>query len=977
MDRDAALKVLGLGASATADELETARRRIAAELDERIESAATDVLKAKYRAARDELERAAAAIRMHGTDQSAPVPPKPLNRQPTARRSSHGNLGTDHQAPGDRLRLSAGRVLAGRFEIRRRIGVGPTGAVFAALDRERGEEIAIKVFLPGLLENERAIKRFSHEVGLARELSHPGIVNVFGAQRDGELHFITMELLEGTTLRQRMDALSASGQPFSVHEVLHVGVALSDTLGYAHQHTVHCGVKPENVFLCADGMVMLTDFGIGRLLQATQSMTVGISMRTASYLAPEQLKGSRNIDHRVDQYATAAVLYEMLTGEAPAGRVRPATDKRPDTPRALSKALDRALESDPADRFPDMEAFATALPGRSSSRLGGKRPWVVTAVAVLLLVVGGATFPRWRDSVSSMIRSTFRDPEVQAAAETTRMQALASAATWQKVAQLLADDGTPEAITWADEALAAGNRYFEAMAYSRAEESFRQASELYESQVGAATQSLRDEPLRVAQAARDLYERLATLERELYGRVADLTVRLNGCKQSLRNARTDQEQEATEARCRTVEAELGLLNRLKSLTQPNVFNPSLRAEIRSGLIQADRQLEDGRYRDALWSYAKTKARLEELLAWPDQAESALRKQSALSHDIEQLRSALSPAALALAGVQSALDDAAAQIAGGDQELAGGRVPEAVAMFESAGQRMSEVKVQATAGLFARAQSCDNEGKLTAAVLALDELLALDPDHAQGQELRRRILSYRVANSIGMELVFIPPGEFLMGSPSAELGRDEDERHRPVRLTKGFYMGTTEVTQSQWSAVMGDNPSKWKGDDLPVEQISWEDAWEFCHRLSDTEGRQYRLPTEAEWGYACRAGTTTPFSYGETISTDQANYDGDYVYGSGAKGVFRNQTVPVAGFPANAWGLYDMHGNVWEWCPDGYEDYPPSPVKRSTQEPPIEGRVLRGGSWRSRPRYCRCANRVRDLEDNRLSNIGFRVVLESD
>ncbi|UCC29559.1 MAG: formylglycine-generating enzyme family protein, partial [Phycisphaerales bacterium] len=168
-----------------------------------------------------------------------------------------------------------------------------------------------------------------------------------------------------------------------------------------------------------------------------------------------------------------------------------------------------------------------------------------------------------------------------------------------------------------------------------------------------------------------------------------------------------------------------------------------------------------------------------------------------------------------------------------------------------------------------------------------------------------------------------------------------------------------------------------GDDLPVEQISWEGALEFCRRLSAEEGRQYRLPTEAEWEYACRAGTTTPFSSGETISTDQANYDGEYEYGSGVKGVFRNQTVPVAEFPPNAWGLHDMHGNVWEWCPDGYEDYPPSPVTRSAQEPPIEGRVLRGGSWRSRPRYCRCANRVRDLEGSRLSNIGFRVVLESD
>ncbi|UCC32340.1 MAG: protein kinase, partial [Phycisphaerales bacterium] len=398
------------------------------------------------------------------------------------------------------------------------------------------------------------------------------------------------------TLRQRMDALSAGGQPFSVHEVLHVGVAVSDALGYAHQRTVHGRVKPENVFLCNDGTLKLTDFGIGGLLQATRSMSVGVSMRAASYLAPEQLKGSKDIDNRADQYATAAVVYEMLTGEAPAGRVKPATSKRPDTPRALSKALDRALEPDPADRFPNMEAFGAALTGRSSSRLGGKKAWVAVAV-ILLLVVAGATLPRWRDPVSSMIRSTFRGPEAQAAAETARAQALASAAAWRNVAHLLPDDQTPEAITRADEALAAGNGHFEGMAYGEAEASFQQAYELYESQVVAATQLIRDEPSRVAQAARDLIERLDTLERELYGRVAELATRLDGCRKSLRRARTDEERQTTETRCRAAEIELELMNRLKSLTQVHVFDPSLRAEIRSGLIQADRELDAGRHRD--------------------------------------------------------------------------------------------------------------------------------------------------------------------------------------------------------------------------------------------------------------------------------------------------------------------------------------------------------------------------------------------
>lgn len=171
---------------------------------------------------------------------------------------------------------------------------------------------------------------------------------------------------------------------------------------------------------------------------------------------------------------------------------------------------------------------------------------------------------------------------------------------------------------------------------------------------------------------------------------------------------------------------------------------------------------------------------------------------------------------------------------------------------------------------------------------------------------------QVADSIGMKFQLIPPGEFNMGSP-----RDEDW-HRPgetlhaVTITKAFYMARTEVTQRQWMALMDENPSFCEGDDLPVESVTWEDAAKFCRKLSDKEGVQYRLPTEAEWEYACRAGTVTPFSTGRTISADQANYDGSQTYGDGRKGIFREETTKVGNFASNAWGLCDMHGNVWEW-----------------------------------------------------------------
>jgi formylglycine-generating enzyme required for sulfatase activity len=214
---------------------------------------------------------------------------------------------------------------------------------------------------------------------------------------------------------------------------------------------------------------------------------------------------------------------------------------------------------------------------------------------------------------------------------------------------------------------------------------------------------------------------------------------------------------------------------------------------------------------------------------------------------------------------------------------------------------------------------------------------------------------------------------MMGSPQDEKERKADETQHKVTLTKGFYLGVYPVTQDQWRAVMGNNPSQFKGEkNVPVEMVSWEDCQAFIKKLREEGKKPYRLPTEAEWEYACRAGTTTPFYFGETISTDQANYDGNYTYGNGQKGVYRQKTTPVTSFPANALGLYDMHGNVWEWCQDRYGDYPQNAVV-DPQGPDVgEYRVLRGGSWSIHPLFCRSASRNRFEPGRHNHNVGFRL-----
>jgi formylglycine-generating enzyme required for sulfatase activity len=279
---------------------------------------------------------------------------------------------------------------------------------------------------------------------------------------------------------------------------------------------------------------------------------------------------------------------------------------------------------------------------------------------------------------------------------------------------------------------------------------------------------------------------------------------------------------------------------------------------------------------------------------------------------------------------------------------------------------------------------------------------------------------------------IPAGSFLMGSPEDEPGRSKAEGPRREVTLAAFWMAQTPITQAQWREVaslpkinldLNPDPSHFKGDNRPVEQVSWVDAIEFCHRLSQHTGKNYTLPSEAQWEYACRAGTTTPFHFGPTINTKLANYDGNYTYGQGERGISREQTTDVASFPANAWGLHDMHGNVWEWCldewRDSYEGAPtdgsawmegdslgesladccaagrgsttPRPAVRLAaasaarttatttsvsasvaSDPSDAGRLLRGGSWRNRPAICRSAFRYSLLPDYRLNYLGFRV-----
>ena len=244
----------------------------------------------------------------------------------------------------------------------------------------------------------------------------------------------------------------------------------------------------------------------------------------------------------------------------------------------------------------------------------------------------------------------------------------------------------------------------------------------------------------------------------------------------------------------------------------------------------------------------------------------------------------------------------------------------------------------------------------------------------------------LGHCISLEMVQIPAGEFVMGSAPNEIGRRPNEGpQRPVTVPS-FYIGKFQVTQAQWRSVaelpaikmdLLPDPSNFKNDSLPVDAVFWEEAIEFCARLTHKTGKRYRLPSEAEWEYAARAGTKTPFAFGPTIVSDLVNFNGGYPYGGGPKSDYRQKTTTVGGLGvANAFGLFDMHGNVWEWCQDIYHDnYSGAPFTSSAWETGGTGeRVLRGGSWYCESRLCRAAFRLNNPPGSRYNAVGFRVAI---
>ncbi len=912
----------------------------------------------------------------------------------------------------------------GDYRIVEPIGAGGMGEVYLAEHVHLRKKYALKILPAGLAQNKGFVARFYDEARVMADLHHPHIVQVHQMSQAEGVYFLVMDYVTGP-----------EGKPLSLHEYLKQqpdgrlpeakvrkwSIQIAEALQYAHERgVIHRDLKPANILIDSTGDAKLTDFGLAKAIgsefilsqiHSTMQHSLGSrptlgspspdgaldtldaaatipeggsgNRRTSSassilgtydYMSPEQRgEGTGEIDQRTDIYSFGVVAYRLVTGERPAGMAKPPSQLVRGVSKQWDTVVARCLDRQPSSRYASAAALLQDL--RAVGR-SGRRRMLALAVVIVLAAVGvwaisgvGSSTPappsnarvvQQQDPPRSTPdrQSTVRPPDIQdkppATEETTT--ATADQASRARIAALAARQAaraadaqvhTPDVLSNAEKLLAEGEAHDTLTSFGDAVAKYDEASRVF-GEAEQAARRIKSEIEAFRQAQEELESakgEAAALDVETWAHVRFAQAR----KLEEQAMETSDRVEATSLLRRAIERFTLAIEETRQQGEAIIA-----AARREALAAQDRaNTGDG------WKFASTAL---------DDAQELMRRAQGAGTDFVGARKLYGQAAGKYEEALRITETAVGKIEG---HLSASR------------KIIADVGLNLDAGPTAR-RSESEKAAANRAVAEIDAALALDSENRIAGDLRRKLepwLALReqtidLGGGVTMDLVLIESGEFLMGSPSSEAKRDDDEgpQHR-VRISKPFYMGKHEVTQAQWRAVMGSNPSHFKGDDLPVEQVSWDGIQEFCRKLSERAGRTIRLPTEAEWEYSCRAGTTTPFHFGSTISPDQVNYDGNHPYGEGRKGVYREKTTSVGSFPANAWGLYDMHGNVWEWCGDwcGEDYYADSPGADPTGPGSGKYRVLRGGSWLSLARYCRCANRRWCRPGLRNDYVGFRVV----
>ncbi|MBQ7251782.1 MAG: SUMF1/EgtB/PvdO family nonheme iron enzyme, partial [Kiritimatiellae bacterium] len=819
-----------------------------------------------------------------------------------------------------------GERILGRYVVERELGTGGMGVVYACVDQVAGVEVAIKALPPELARNEAEMEEVRASFQLAGGLRHTCIAGMRTLETDeaGE-YFLVMDIAEGERLREWIHRKWQTGG-VSPAEAAAILRQVASALDHAHAMGVlHRDVKPENVMLDAQGRAKVLDFGLAARIAPGAGRGGPVCRRmsgTGPYMAPEQWEG-RPQDAACDQYALGALAYEMLSGHPPFdngnldvlknaalyARVPPVRG----LPRRSMAALRRALAKNPRDRWSDCAAFVEALAG-GKPRGGRQGAWAgwLAALALLLAVAGAGTWA-W---------STGRLPERVPFAATAVPEDVAEESAAEEpdeAARLAAErEAEEEAARLAEERVRAEREERILQETEELEETVYRLFPQAKASAEAAEKTHRDRGQGFGERLDGMRDLLGQGDAAVQGRnfakakeYFDSALAMAAWLEEnapLREA-AKRVRAAAEAAGRDAEA----MDAARMGVAAYREGDARRAAAETAFDGADFRAAAAAWNEAAAAYrtAEADARREKAKQALDAAREAMARgaweeaiaaaESVLSLDAgngEALRlkdaaeANLPPCIRLVATVDGREVPARVASMPPGATADGERTPLAVAL-ERGGGWAFQLEYEAGGKKYAaRTVVVAKPHGRTEAVVALAPAEAAG---AAGATQRAGTKTIVLPGGAKMEMVWCEPGSFLMG---------ERGKQRKVTLTRGFWMAKTEVTQRQWESVMGRNPSRFKGPDLPVESVKWGECMEFCRRA----GNGLDLPTEAQWEYACRAGATG--EYGGNGNLDAMGwYD--------ANG--RHETHPVGRKRPNAWGLHDMHGNVWEWCRDCFAE----------------------------------------------------------
>lgn len=932
--------------------------------------------------------------------------------------------------PATQLNWLGARLVQGRYHVTAHLGEGGMGQVYKARDRKLGSDVVIKVPRPALLEDPEFAARFTREVRALVRLEHPHIVKVIDVDEHDGVPFAVMAYLAGGSLEDRLpsdrEGRRVAGEPGQLGEWL---ADVSSALDFVHKKGfIHRDVKPANILFDSQGHVFLSDFGIAKALaegsKDTNLTGTGVVLGTPAYLAPEMALG-KQFDSRADQYSLAVSIYELLAGRVPFEGPTPAAvllKQTSETPprldaqnrtvtKSLADALHKALAKDPAQRYPTCSAFAKAvcaalppeeldsIPLLRKERLRVACPACGKSCRLPAEAEGrrvrcpGCQHAFQAPSARGDKAAAKADTRPNAQAELdTQQHAFAAERPGRRSFPLLALILGAIAAVVVLGIVAVSLAFFLGSKPGAAVAKNTETPKQDSPQVKAPVLTLGHSELALEPGKSQKVQ--VTVERN--GHEGPIELNIDGLP-------------------RRVRPSVPRIAADKNTTELEFFADA-DAPAAEGTASITGKIGDTKFSDQCKITVLASAR---------PPESPLKEPSAPAKPTAPLTGSFR--LLPIADVEIEIGGrgtitVAVERSGYDGPIDLRLSGDQVRWFGTPRSQVPEGQDRATMTIQVDPSAPPTSRNLEPLTILLASVpgSAIKPDQKEfvirlkskpeGQPTTPvREPDPEVTNVLGMKLIWVTPGSFLMGSPEAEPQRDaSDEQQHRVTLTRGFYLGMYEVTQEEYVRLIGVNPSKVpdpllpknlkpsngfspagggvrmpedKTPRMPVDSVTWEMADSFCKLLSQNPsekqaGRSYRLPTEAEWEYACRAGTSTAYSFG-----NDARELGNYAwYPSNAQ----RKPHPVGQKKPNRWGFFDMHGNLGEWCADWYDAayYQSSPAKDPKGPPPRKHRVYRGGMWDYDPKesknpaaWLRSAQRLEALPAIQAQAIGFRVACD--